>query len=95
MNCPEDLQFGDEIFFFGNLDTYIGACIYRTVFKLLIHANLYIESSNPTWASGYDLYFSEIGLYDDEQELVAITKISRPIKMDRDTKFAIEVSLDF
>ena len=95
MNCPEDLQFGDERFFFGNLDTHIGACIYRTVFKLLIDANLYIESSNPTWASGDDLYFSEIGLYDDEQELVAITKISRPIKMDRDTKFAIEVSLDF
>lgn len=95
LNCPEDLQFGDERFFFGNLDTYIGACIYRTVFKLMIDANLYLESSNPTWSSGKDLYFSEIGLYDDEQELVAITKISRPIKMDKNTKFAVEISLDF
>lgn len=95
LNCPEDLQFGDERFFFGNLETSIGACIYRTVFKLIIDPNIYIKSSNPTWTDGDDLYFTEVGIYDDDQELVAITKMSRPIKMERDTKFALEISLDF
>jgi hypothetical protein len=94
-NCPEDLQFGDERFFFGNLETSIGACIYRTVFKLVIDVNSFVKSSNPTWSEGDDLYFTEIGIYDESQELVAITKMSRPIKMDRDTKFALELSLDF
>lgn len=95
LNCPEDLQFGDERFFFGNLDTFIGACIYRTVFKLIIDVNEYVKSSNPTWSEGKDLYFSEVGIYDEDQDLVAITKMSRPIKMDPNTKFALEVSLDF
>jgi hypothetical protein len=95
LNCPEDLQFGDERFFFGNLDTFIGACIYRTVFKFVIDVNEYVKSSNPTWIDGNDLYFTEVGLYDEDQELVAITKMSRPIKMDPNTKFALELSLDF
>jgi hypothetical protein len=95
LNCPEDLQFGDERFFFGNLDTFIGACIYRTVFKLIIDVNEYVKSSNPTWTDGNDFYFTEVGLYDEDQELVAITKMSRPVKMDQNTKFALEISLDF
>jgi hypothetical protein len=95
LNCPEDLQFGDERFFFGNLDTFIGACIYRTVFKLIIDVNEYVKSSNPTWSEGDELYFSEVGIYDEDQDLVAITKMSRPVKMDPNTKFALELSLDF
>ena len=95
LNCPEELQFGDERFFFGNLDTSIGACIYRTVFRLNIDSNLYVKSSNPTWAEGNDLYFTEIGIYDEAQDLVAITKMSRPVKMPENTKFAVEISLDF
>jgi hypothetical protein len=93
--CPEDLQFGDERFFFGNLDCSIGACIYRTVFKLIIDASLFVKSSNPTWAEGNNLYFTEIGIYDSQQDLVAITKFSRPIKMPQGRKFAVELSLDF
>lgn len=95
VNCINELQFGDEVFFFGNLDTYIGACIYRPVFKLNINANDFIKTDNPTWSSGSNLWYNEIGIYNSQQELVAISKLSRPLQMIPNSKFAIEISLDF
>lgn len=95
INCVDELQFGDERFFFGNLDTNIGACIYRPLFNFNIDTNDFKKSSNPTWSEGMDLYASEIGLYDLNQELIAIAKFSRPIELTINTKFKIEISLDF
>ena len=95
INCVEELQFGDEVFFFGNMETNIGACIYRPLFKLSIDANEFVKSSNPSWSESDTLWFKEIGVYDTAQELVAVTKLSRPIEMTADSKFAIEFSLDF
>lgn len=95
VGCIDDLQFGDEVFFFGNMETNIGACIYRPLFKLSLDAGTFVNTTNPTWANGNPLWFSEIGVYDSQQELVAITKLSRPIEMTEDSKFALEFSLDF
>lgn len=95
LNCDTELQFGDEVFFFGNLQTHIGACIYKSVFTLNINANDFIKSSNPTWTTDKKLWFNEIGIYDSQQELVAITKLSQPIEMITNSKFAVEISLDF
>lgn len=94
VGCPEDLQFGDERFFYGNVFTNIGACAYKTVFNLKIDSNDFKKTDNPTWTNE-TLAFSEVGIYDQDQELVAISKISNPQTLDVDTKFGIEISLDF
>lgn len=95
INCTEELQFGDERFFFGNLVTQIGACIKRPTFNINIDTSDYKKTSNPTWSDGDALYFNEIGLYDSNQELIAIAKISRPVELTENTKFSLELSLDF
>lgn len=95
INCVDELNFGDERFFFGNVKCYIGACIYRSVFKLKIVSNDFKSTSNPTWSDGNSLFCDEIGIYNNNQELVMISKLSRPIKLKENTQFAIELSMDF
>jgi len=93
--CPEDLQFGDERLFFGNLETWIGACIYKSIFNIKIVANDYTKTNNNTWDEESELYFTEIGIFDEDQELVLLTKASRPIKLYKDSTSEVEISLDF
>lgn len=95
ITCPQDLQFGDERFFFGNLKTWIGACIYKSIFNIKITTNDYTKTDNTTWDEQSELYFNEIGIFDDDEELVLSTKLSRPIKLYKNSKTDIEISLDF
>lgn len=92
--CPDILNFGDEEFFWGNIRTHIGACIYRTVFRLDIENDLYIKTNNPTYFNS-EKYFSEIGIYNADQELVAISKLSRPFPLRNGRRLGIEITLDF
>lgn len=93
--CDDELQFGDEDFFFGQLSTKIGACVYKSVFNLNLQSSQFNGSTNKTWDNEQELYFTEVGIYSEDQQLVAISKISRPIKMRENSKFSLEVSLDF
>ena len=93
--CEDDLQFGDERFFYGNIRTDIGACVYKSIFDLKIDSNDFKKTDNPTWVSTQDLAFNEIGIYDEQQELVIISKVSKPQTLDLNSIFKVEVSLDF
>lgn len=93
--CPEVLQFGDEQVFYGNLNTWIGACIYKSVFNILLTGKDFKKTDNVTWSNGDTLSFNEIGIYDADQELVAITKMSRHINLNSESTFALEITLDF
>lgn len=92
--CGEKLTFGDEELFFGLMNTEIGACFYRYEANLNINVNELVKSSNPTF-NNQNLIISEIGLLDEEKELVAITKLSHPVEATPNTLFGIEISLDF
>lgn len=90
------LQFGDERFFYGNLDTYIGANIYKTIFSLNITSDLYKHTTNPTIEnSDSNLKMSECGIYDSSGELVMISKFSRPINLTPGNNILLELSMDF
>lgn len=93
--CPDELQFGDERFFFGNMETNIGACLYKSVFNIKLIANDYTLTDNETWDEESELYFTELGIFDADQELVLLTKFSRPIKLYQNSVSEIEVSMDF
>jgi hypothetical protein len=97
---PEILQFGDERFFYGNIDTYIGANIYKTVFKLSVSADLFKYTSNVTRSSDPNtnpsvIKVSECGIYDSFGELVMIGKFSRPVKLTPGNTVLLELSMDF
>jgi len=95
---PDELQFGDERFFYGNLNTFIGASIYKTIFQLQISASNFNTTTNPTRnntsLSAPNIKVSEVGVYDSDKNLVCVGKLSSPIAIKNST-ITLELSIDF
>jgi hypothetical protein len=93
------LQFGDERFFYGNLETYIGATIYKTVFNLNISADDFKTTANPTRLNSDpnppDIRVTEVGIYDSTGVLVMIGKLSAPVKLSSGNTIMVELAMDF
>ena len=89
------MTFGDERLFYGNIRTYIGATIYKTLFNINIDGATIASTSNPTFGFGDDRYISEIGILDNNQNLVLVGKLSRPIRLGNTTTASLELSIDF
>ena len=75
---PEVLNFGDEYYFYGNLETDITATIYEMRYLINLGRNQFTNTSNPTWVSGTTSYVTEIGLYDSNYDLIVISKLQSP-----------------
>ena len=75
---PEILNFGDEYYFYGNLETDISATIYEMKYLITLGRNQFTNTSNPTWTSGTTSYVTEIGLYDSNYDLIVISKLQSP-----------------
>ena len=89
------MTFGDERLFYGNIRTYIGATIYKTLFNINIDGATISSTSNPTFGFGDDRYISEIGILDNNQNLVLVGKLSRPIRLANTTTASLELTIDF
>jgi hypothetical protein len=72
------LNFGDEYYFYGNIETDISATIYEMRYLINLSRNQFTNTSNPTWTSGTTSYFTEIGLFDSNNDLVVISKFQSP-----------------
>jgi hypothetical protein len=72
------LNFGDEYYFYGNLETDITATIYEMRYLINLGRNQFTNTSNPTWTSGTTSYYTEIGLYDQNKDLIVISKMQSP-----------------
>lgn len=96
---PDNLQFGDERFFYGNLKTYIGATIFKTIFNINISADDFKTTSNitrPDSGSGLaDIRVTEVGIYDSDNTLVMIGKLSKPVKLTAGNTVMLELAIDF
>ena len=97
---PEKLQFGDERFFYGNLNTYIGATIYKTIFDLRINSGEYDSTTNSTRSvdnstNPPNIKISEVGIYDTDKNLVCIGKLSTPVALANGNTIMLELSMDF
>ena len=75
---PLELNFGDEFYFYGNLETDISATIYEMKYLITLGRNQFTNTSNPTWTSGTTSYFTEIGLYDTNKDLLVVSKMQSP-----------------
>jgi hypothetical protein len=97
---PEKLQFGDERFFYGNVRAYIGANVYRTVFDIKLSANEFKYTTNPTrsiddTSNPPEIRVSEFGVYDNDNSLVFIGKLSEPMKLINGNSITVELTMDF
>lgn len=97
---PQNLQFGDEKFFYGNLTTYIGATIYKTIFDIRLNSNQYNATTNPTRSKDMstnppNIKVTEVGIYDTDKNLVCIGKLSNPVPLAGGNTIMLELSMDF
>lgn len=99
-SSPDILQFGDERFFYGNVEAFIGATIYKTLFNININASNFNKTTNISRSSDPTtnpplIKVSEVGIYDNDGDLVIISKLSNPIKLTPGSSTMIELSIDF
>lgn len=97
---PEQLQFGDERFFYGNLTTFIGATIYKTIFDIRVNASQFNATTNPTRSKDLstnppNIKITEVGIYDADKNLVCIGKLSNPVPLAGGNTIMLELSMDF
>jgi len=87
------MNFGEEFYFYGNLQTDITATIYQMKYLVTLNRNQFTNTTNPTWTSGTTSYVSEIGLYNQQKELMIVSKLQSPQIRQGIQQFVI--TLDF
>jgi hypothetical protein len=87
------LNFGDEYYFYGNLETDISATIYEMKYLVNLGRNQFTNTSNPTWMSGTTSYITEIGLYNAQKDLMVVSKLQSPELRQGIQQFVVK--LDF
>ena len=87
------LNFGDEFYFYGNLETDISATIYEMRYLINLGRNQFTNTSNPTWTQGTKSYITEIALYDNNKDLIVISKLQSPELRQGIQQFVVK--LDF
>jgi hypothetical protein len=87
------LNFGDEYYFYGLLETDIQATIYEMKYKINLSQSEFLVPSNPTWSTTKQSTISEIALYDSEKNLMVISKLQYPVSRQGIQQFVIK--LDF
>jgi hypothetical protein len=74
----QTLNFGGEYYFYGNFETDISATIYEMRYKVTLGRNQFTNTTNPTWQSGTTSYITEIGLFDENYDLLVLSKLQSP-----------------
>jgi hypothetical protein len=89
--------FGDEVFLMGNISTNIKSTIYKSMITCNVLPNRFITSYNPTFNPINDkVCFSELGIYDENEELVLIGKFSQPLVRNFNSDMMIiQATIDF
>ena len=81
--------------------------LYSTVYNCRIDANEFNFSSNPTYVSGSKIrvknnvtdknysYITTVGMYSDNDELLAVAKLSEPLRNTDAVNYTLSVRLDY
>jgi len=99
-NSPTSLQFGDERFAYMNLTAFIGATVFKTIFSLNVNSSFFNTTTNPPrsmdpFTNPPDIKVSELGVYDSNNNLVCIGKLSSPVALKNGSTILFELSMDF
>lgn len=89
----QQLNFGDEYYFYGNLETDIQATIYEMKYKINLSFNEFLISQNPTWTPGTPSYVTEIALLDENQDILVMSKLQSPVLRQGIQQYVVK--LDF
>ena len=87
------LNFGDEYYFYGNIETDIQATIYEMKYKINLGQTEFLISQNPSWVLGKPPYITEIGLFDDQKDLLVISKLQSPTLRQGIQQYVVKLDL--
>jgi hypothetical protein len=94
----DGLGFGEESILIGNINTDIKATVYKTKIGQNLNFNQYNTTVNPTYSfdeGNSDLFITEVGIYDDNNNLVAVGKLSNPLKKNSLRLLTVQIDMDF
>jgi hypothetical protein len=89
----QQLNFGDEYYFYGNLETDIQATIYEMKYKINLSSSEFLASQNPTWTKGTQSYVTEIALLDENEDILVMSKLQSPVLRQGIQQYVVK--LDF
>lgn len=91
------LTWGDEAFFFGNIDAQVFNTLYKTIVTVVASNYEYNQSANDTYDSLLDeyTYITEIAILDSQNQTVAIGKPTYPLKKSNGRYLAFQLQIDF
>jgi hypothetical protein len=97
-NYTDNLGFGEESILIGNINTGIKATVYKTEIAQNLNFNQYNTTVNPTYSfndGNSDVFITEVGIYDDNNNLVAVGKLSNPLKKNSLRLLTVQIDMDF
>ena len=91
------LTFGDEAILFGNIKADILATTYKTVITTYAKNDLLNTSNNSSFNSTLDskTYITEVGILDNDDNLVAVGKSTYPIEKSEGRFLTFQLQIDF
>ena len=91
------LNIGDENVLFGNVEVIPSAKVFKTSFVLPLMFNQFRTSINPTYDNdgGRPIYISEVGVYSENNELVLLGKLNKPLKKENSDVILLQIEVDF
>lgn len=91
------LTYGDEAFFFGNVKVGIMATTYKSIITVLCPNTDYNASINGSFDPllNPDTYITEIGVLNNNNQLVAVGKPTYPIPKNSSRYLTFQLELDF
>ena len=92
-NTSPKLNFGDEYYFYGGVETDIQATIYEMNYKINLNFTDLQNTSNQTWTKGTKSYITEIALLDENKDIMVMSKLQSPVLRQGIQQFVVK--LDF
>lgn len=89
----DNFTMGNEQVFLGNVSAKAGSVIYKTKIIITID-NEFAFTSNKTYTEG-DFYLSDIGIYNEDKQLMMVSKLSFPLPINNNDVTRLEISMDF
>ena len=91
------LNIGDQYFFYGNVQVGIAQKTYKTLINLKLDSGELNESANSTFKLNRDdeAFVTEVGIINRNNELVAVGKMTHPVRKTDFRYLAFQLELDF
>jgi len=91
------MTFGSEDIFYGNVKVGILSSVFKTIITVYAENSKFNSSNNDTFDGNFDenTFITEVGILDNDNNLIAIGKPSYPIKKNNSRYLAFQLEIDF